>query len=173
MDFIEKTIISIEIISSRGSIALIFFVFFSTFLIFIAVHNAVTSMQIGILIRKTDCHEKYSSKTPPTNGPSAAPAVPIVDQIPSAIARSWLFRNVSLMLASVAGSIMAAPIARNPRDIIRVDAESDIAPTADENPNNIEPPKAIIFTPYLSHNTPIGKINDDIINGYISIIQST
>jgi len=173
IDFTEKIIISIDVISKKGSIALIFFDFFSTNLIFMPALNPVTRMQIGILIKKTDCHGKYSSKTPPTNGPRAAPAVPIVDQMPSAIARSWLFRNVSLTVARVAGSIIAAPTARKPRDIIRINAESDIAPAADDIPNITEPTKEIFFTPYLSHNTPIGKRKDDIINGYMSIIQST
>src|SRR5690606_21753530 len=43
---------------------------------------------IGTLIRKTDPHQKCSSKKPPRTGPKAAPPDAIDDQTPKATARS-------------------------------------------------------------------------------------
>jgi hypothetical protein len=71
------------------------------------------------LIRKTDPHQKYSSRTPPATGPMAAPPDAIAAQMPIASERSLSSVNVNRMMESVAGIIMAAPQARNARAAIR------------------------------------------------------
>ncbi|MCY1236413.1 hypothetical protein D9M72_490660 [compost metagenome] len=76
---------------------------------------------IGTLMRKTEPHQKYSSRKPPSTGPMAAPPEAIAAQTPIASARSRSSVKVSRMIESVAGIIRAAPRARNTRPAMRTD----------------------------------------------------
>ncbi|MNN92070.1 hypothetical protein D3C81_2102850 [compost metagenome] len=73
---------------------------------------------IGTLIRNTEPHQKYSSSSPPTTGPSAAPPKATEAQMPIATARSFSSVNARRIMDSVAGIIMAAPTASKARDAI-------------------------------------------------------
>ncbi|MNY45649.1 hypothetical protein D3C86_1807680 [compost metagenome] len=74
---------------------------------------------IGTLMRKTEPHQKYSSRKPPSTGPMAAPPDAMAAQMPIASARSRSSVKVSRMIESVAGIIRAAPRARNTRPAMR------------------------------------------------------
>jgi len=74
-------------------------------------HRPSTSARTttGTLMRKTEPHQKYSSRTPPITGPSAAPPDATDAHTPMATARSRSSVKVSRMMASVAGIIIEAP----------------------------------------------------------------
>ena len=57
----------------------------------------------------TEPHQKWSSRKPPTTGPSATATPATPDQMPIAIARSRAFVNTLVRIESVAGMISAAP----------------------------------------------------------------
>ncbi len=61
----------------------------------------------GTLIRKTEPHQKCSSSTPPTTGPSAAPAENADAQMPTAMLRSRWSGNSPRISARVAGAKVA------------------------------------------------------------------
>ncbi|CFL96169.1 Uncharacterised protein [Bordetella pertussis] len=77
----------------------------------------------GTLIRNTEPHQKYSSSTPPTTGPRAAPPEAMAAHTPMARARSRASVNTWRRIARVAGIISAAPIASRPRATISRVAE--------------------------------------------------
>jgi len=61
----------------------------------------------GTLIKKTDPHQKCSNSSPPTTGPSGAPAENIEAQTPTAMLRSRGWRNSPRINASVDGASVA------------------------------------------------------------------
>ena len=61
------------------------------------------------MTRKIDPHQKWSSSTPPTTGPSATPRPAVAAQIPIAIARSRASAKTLMSSDSVAGMMSAAP----------------------------------------------------------------
>ena len=63
----------------------------------------------GTLTMKIDPHQKWSSRTPPTTGPSATPRPAVAAQIPIAIARSRVSVKTLTSSESVAGMMNAAP----------------------------------------------------------------
>ncbi|MNI63233.1 hypothetical protein D3C73_1185910 [compost metagenome] len=77
------------------------------------------SSTMGTLIRNTEPHQKCSSSTPPTTGPSAAPPDATDAQMPMATARSRSSAKVRRMMDRVAGIIMAAPTASSTRAAIK------------------------------------------------------
>ncbi|KAG1433819.1 hypothetical protein G6F55_014653 [Rhizopus delemar] len=83
------------------------------------------SSTIGTLIRSTEPHQKCSSSTPPTTGPSAAPPEATDAQMPMATARSRASGKVGRMRDRVAGIIMAAPTASSTRAAIRAGAPGE------------------------------------------------
>ncbi len=58
---------------------------------------------------KIDPHQKWSSSTPPTTGPSATPRPAVAAQRPMATARSRGSANTPIRSESVAGMMKAAP----------------------------------------------------------------
>ena len=77
--------------------------------------STIATATTGTLTRKTEPHQKYSSSTPPTTGPSAAPPEATDAHTPMATARSRSSVKVSRMMASVAGIIIEAPRPRTAR----------------------------------------------------------
>src|SRR2546430_14525603 len=71
---------------------------------------------IGTLTRNTDPHQKYSSRTPPSGGPSTPPAGEPANPTPRGADRSWgsgkLFRNKGVGGGATGGPAGASP----PRD---------------------------------------------------------
>ena len=63
----------------------------------------------GTLTMKIDPHQKWSSSTPPTTGPSATPSPAVAAQRPMATARSRGSANTPIRSESVAGMMKAAP----------------------------------------------------------------
>ncbi len=57
----------------------------------------------GRLIKKTERHPKLSISGPPMSGPNTADAAKAEDQIPSAWARSFPSRKVTVMIAMAVG----------------------------------------------------------------------
>ena len=80
---------------------------------------------MGTLMRNTDPHQKCSSSTPPTTGPSAAPPEATEAHTPMATARSRSSAKVSRRMDRVAGIIMAAPTASSARAAIRMAAPGE------------------------------------------------
>ena len=94
--------------------------------------QAAPAAAIGTLIRKTDPHQKWASSRPPTIGPSAMPTPLVPAQMPMARWRSAWSRNMSVMIASVEGIIMAPPMPMLARAAIS-------RPTEPENAAQVEP----------------------------------
>ena len=63
----------------------------------------------GTLTMKIEPHQKWSSRTPPTTGPSATPRPAVAAQMPIAIARSRASVKTLTSSESVAGMMNAAP----------------------------------------------------------------
>src|SRR3989475_6222429 len=77
------------------------------------------SSTMGTLIRNTEPHQKYSSSSPLTTGPKAAPPEATEAQMPMASARSRSSAKLRRIRDSVAGIIMAAPTPSSARAAIR------------------------------------------------------
>src|SRR5436190_1651639 len=71
--------------------------------------NARTAAPTGTLTKKIHSHPAYFVRIPPKSTPAAAPLPPIAPQMPSALLRSEPSPNVVVMIASVAGEMIAAP----------------------------------------------------------------
>ena len=63
----------------------------------------------GTLTMKIEPHQKWSSRKPPTTGPSATPRPAVAAQMPIAIARSRVSVKTLISSESVAGMMNAAP----------------------------------------------------------------
>ena len=83
-------------------------------------------------MRNTDPHQKWASSKPPTIGPSAMPTPLVPAHMPIARCRSAGSRNISVMIDSVEGIIMAPPMPMLAR------AEMSM-PTEPENAAQVEP----------------------------------
>jgi hypothetical protein len=79
----------------------------------------------GTLIRKTEPHQKNSSRAPPISGPTAAPPEATAAQTPMASARSLSSSKVRRTIDKVAGIIIAAPTARSARPPIRMAGDGE------------------------------------------------
>jgi len=92
----------------------------------------------GTLIRKTEPHQKFSSRSPPVTGPIAMPMPEKLAQMPIALPRSD-GSNTFVITDSVCGCTSAAPMpisARVPISWPGVDANAE---ATDANPNRIMP----------------------------------
>src|SRR5256885_1574263 len=83
------------------------------------------SSTMGTLIRNTEPHQKYSSSSPLTTGPKAAPPEATEAQMPMASARSRSSAKLRRIRDSVAGIIMAAPTPSSARAAISKAGEGD------------------------------------------------
>ena len=71
--------------------------------------SASTTAPTGTLTKKIHSQPRYLVRMPPNKTPAAAPLPPIAPQMPSALFRSEPSSNVVVMIASVAGEMIAAP----------------------------------------------------------------
>ena len=90
----------------------------------------------GTLMRNTEPHQKNSSSTPPTTGPSAAPAEATEAQMPMARARSRSSWKTWRTIDRVAGIISAAPTANPARAAISAAALGAKAAHSEARPNS-------------------------------------
>ena len=92
----------------------------------------------GTLNRNTELQSKYSSSSPPTNGPRPTPIDAMPAQIPIAFARSSRGKTFA-MIESVAGMISAPPTPMTARTAIRPSAESTSSTARLAPPNSARP----------------------------------
>ena len=76
---------------------------------------------------------------PPNSTPAAAPLPPIAPQIPSALFRSAPSSNVVVMIASVAGEMIAAPSPCTARAAISTPIEPESPQASDATENSATP----------------------------------
>ncbi len=88
----------------------------------------------GMLTRKTEPHQKCSSRKPPSSGPTAAPTAATALQMPMAIARSRRSGKTCRRIDSVAGMIIAPPTPSSARATISSWALSARAASAEATP---------------------------------------
>ena len=101
--------------------------------------NSRAMMTIGMLMRNTEPHQKYSSNRPPVTGPNATAAPETADHTPMALARSTGWRNTSMRIANVLGKTSAAPMPIKPRPMINCSVVSVNAAQAENTPNSTMP----------------------------------
>ena len=126
---------------------------------------------MGILIRKTDPHQKYLRSKPPVTGPNATAAPETADHTPIAFARSTGSRNTSMRIASVPGKTSAAPIPIRPRAVMSAPVVSVNAAYAENNPKSTMPICIINFRPNLSASPPHASNRPAKTNAYESTIH--
>jgi hypothetical protein len=90
----------------------------------------------GTLMRNAACHEKCSSSSPPTSGPTAAPRPDTAAQMLSAVARSLGSVKMTRISDSVIGMIMAPPTPSSAR-IAMTDSALFANSTSSEAPPKI------------------------------------
>ena len=95
----------------------------------------------------------------------AAPADPIVPQIPSAMARSRLSSKVLRIIPNTQGIIMAPPNANKARAAISIEAVWENAARTEAIPNITKPISRILRLPTRSAKVPIGTKSPAISNG--------
>jgi hypothetical protein len=110
---------------------------------------------IGTASRKTDPHQKYSSITPPINGPIAPPAEKLPTQIPMASVRCLSSRNMFRISDKVEGASVAAEIPRRPRAKINISALLEKAATTEVAPKKAAPIISNRRRPIRSPSVPI------------------
>jgi hypothetical protein len=76
---------------------------------------------------------------PPNSTPAAAPLPPIAPQIPSALLRSAPSSKVVMMIASVAGEMIAAPSPCTARAAIRTPIEPESPQASDATEKSATP----------------------------------
>ncbi len=109
---------------------------------------------MGTLIRNTEPHQKCSSKAPPSNGPTAAPPEAIAAQMPMASASSRGSWNVTRMMAMVAGSMAAPPIASSTRAPINTAEVVARAASMEATPKTTMPAMKMRRCPMRSPSAP-------------------
>ena len=109
----------------------------------------------GTLIKKTDPHQKCSNSSPPTTGPSAAPAENIAAQTPTAMLRSRGWRNSPRINASVDGASVAPATPSSARAPIRSSAVEAYAVNTDMAAKAVAPQSNSFLWPVRSPRLPI------------------
>ncbi|CAM5587788.1 hypothetical protein SMICM304S_06399 [Streptomyces microflavus] len=90
----------------------------------------------GMLIRKTEPHQKCSTRKPPTTGPTAAPTAATAVHTPMARARSRRSGKTWRRIDRVAGMIIAPPTPRRARAAIRTAGVSAVAASREATPKS-------------------------------------
>ena len=85
----------------------------------------------GMFTRKTEPHQKCSTRKPPSTGPTAAPTAATALHIPMASARSRRSGKTCRTIDSVAGMIIAPPTPSSARAAISSTGSPAAAATAD------------------------------------------
>ena len=104
----------------------------------------------GTLTRNAARHEKYSSRTPPTIGPTAAPRPDTAAQSPRAVARSAGSVKMLRSRDNVVGMIIAPPTPSSTRTAITASGDSASRTSAEAPPNTAKPVTSIRFRPHRS-----------------------
>ena len=92
---------------------------------------------------KIDPHQKWSSRKPPTTGPSATPSPAVAAQMPIAIARSRASVKTLISSESVAGMMNAAPAPMTARATISASTPPAYAAPAEATPNTASPASSV------------------------------
>ena len=121
--------------------------------------QAPPSTAIGTLIRNTDPHQKLASSKPPTIGPSAMPTPLVPAQMPIARCRSAGSRNISVMIASVEGIIMAPPMPMLARAAISMSTEPEKAAQVEQAAKATRPARNTRLRPIRSARLPATRSN--------------
>ena len=126
----------------------------------------------GRFTRKTEPHQKCSTRTPLMTEPSAMPAVITPDHRPIALER-WAGSVKSVrMIASVDGIRVAPPMPSTARAAISVSALSAYAATSEAAPNAAAPTRSSLRRPMRSPSEPIVISSPASTNAYMSKIHS-
>ena len=126
----------------------------------------------GTLMRRTEPHQNHSRSRPPTSGPKAMPPIETLDQTAMATLRSSSSSNVNRMIASVAGSISAAPTASSARATISTHTFGEKAASREAIPNALMPIWNTSLCPNLSPSVPVPSSRPVMTRGYMLMIHS-
>ena len=96
---------------------------------------------------KIEPHQKWSSRKPPTTGPSATPSPAVAAQMPIAVARSRSSVNTLTRSESVAGMMNAAPAPITARAAISASTPPAYAAAAEAAPNTARPASRVRLRP--------------------------
>ena len=96
---------------------------------------------------KIEPHQKWSSRKPPTTGPSATPSPAVAAQMPIAVARSRSSVNTLTSSESVAGMMNAAPAPITARAAISASTPPAYAAAAEDAPNTARPASSVRWRP--------------------------
>ena len=112
----------------------------------------ITAM--GTLTRKTDPHQKWARRNPPSIGPMATPSPVVPDQIPIARARSRSPVNTLVRIDKVEGMRAAAPTPMTARAAMSRSGVSGQAAMADPAPKTTSPAMNTHLRPTRSPSAP-------------------
>ena len=132
-----------------------------------ATHGVATSAAgtTGTLMRKTDPHQKASSSSPPTIGPSAAATTEMAPHTATARLRSRTSSKPMRIRARVAGIMHAAPTARIARAAMGAPTAGAKAASSDAAPNTTRPMRNSRRWPYRSPSVPAPSSRPHITSG--------
>ena len=119
--------------------------------------QAAPSTATGTLTRNTEPHQKWASSSPPTIGPSAMPSPLVPAHRPMARCRSAGSWNMSVMIASVEGIIMAPPIPMLARAAISMLTEPENAAQVEPAAKAIRPVRNTRLRPIRSARLPMTR----------------
>ena len=97
----------------------------------------------GTLTMKIDPHQKWSSRKPPTTGPSATPSPAVAAQTPMAIVRSRVSVKTLIRSERVAGMMNAAPAPITALATMSPSTPLAYAAHAEAPPKTASPPSSV------------------------------
>ena len=109
----------------------------------------------GRASRNTEPHQKYSSITPPSTGPTALPAENAPIQTPIAIERCFGSWNMWKMSDSVDGASVAPAMPSSARLTMSISALTEKAATTDMTPKAAAPIISSLRRPIRSPSVPM------------------
>ncbi len=109
----------------------------------------------GTATRKTEPHQKCSSKAPPTSGPMAAPRLKLAIHTPIANVRCLSSANMPRRSESVEGASVAPAIPSNALAAISIGALDEKAASSDAAPNATAPMSSRRRRPMRSPRLPM------------------
>jgi hypothetical protein len=109
----------------------------------------------GSPIRKTDPHQKSSSRAPPASGPMAPPSEKLITQNPIALVRSAGSLNITVISESVDGASVPPAMPSSARAAISIGALVDRAASTDAAPKPAAPSIRSRRRPIRSPSVPI------------------
>jgi hypothetical protein len=109
----------------------------------------------GTLIRKTEPHQKCSSNSPPTIGPTAMPPVKAPVQTPIAARRCVGSVNMPRSSARVDGASVAPPMPSSALATMSSSAFGAYAASTEAAPNAAAPMRSSLRRPMRSPSAPI------------------